>query len=111
MAGAAADDSAQADDRVILAALCHLGRNQRNLERTRYPGNVNVFLTHVQTGQAIHCAAQQLTGDELVKTCGNDANLDVLRGQFSFKQIHYTHPFGHFVLSSLRYVPCASAWS
>ena len=45
-------------------------------------------LLHIVPEQAIHCAAQKLGRDKLVKTGCYDTDLDILRNQLTFKRFH-----------------------
>ena len=88
MAGGAADDGAQGDDGVILAALGHLGGDEGDLKGAGDPGHGNVVRPDAVAQQHVLAAAQQLGDNEFVETGADDAHLDALGYQFAFIQFH-----------------------
>ena len=50
---------------------------------------MNISVLHIVPEQAIHCAAQKLGRDKLVKTGCYDTDLDILRNQLTFKRFHF----------------------
>ena len=107
VAGGAPDDGAQADDGVVLAALGHLGGDEGDLEGAGHPGYVDVLLLHVVADQAVHGAAEELGGDELIEPGGHDAHPNAFGDQFSFQCLHFVCP----PFNSAGCGPCAPAWS
>ena len=75
MAGRAADNRAEADDRIVLAALRQLLRRKRNLKCTRNPYERDVVRVHTVTYQRVLRAGDQLGNDKFVETCTNDCKL------------------------------------
>ena len=75
MAGRAADNRAEADNCIILAALRQLLCGQRNLKCTRNPYERDVIRVHTVTYQRVLRAGDQLGNDKFVETCTNDCKL------------------------------------
>ena len=46
---------------------------------------MNIVLAHIVPEECIHCPAKEPRGNELVESCSNDTDPDVLCNQFSFK--------------------------
>ncbi len=88
VARGAANDGAEADYGVVATCLRHLLCSQGGLEGPGHPGDVDILPAHIVPYQAVYGAADQLGGDELVEAGGHDADLDVLRYQFSFEYRH-----------------------
>lgn len=88
VAGAAPDDSPQADDRVVLAALGHLGGDEGDLESAGDPGHLDILLVDTMADQAVHGAPQELRGDEFIEPGGHDADLHVIGYHAAFKRFH-----------------------
>jgi len=63
----AAQQAAQADDRIIFACLGELSRRYRNLERAWDTHQRNVFLLRAGAQQSVDCAQQQPLGDESIE--------------------------------------------
>ena len=55
--GITADHSADADDRVVLAGLCHGRCRNRDLERPRNPGRRDIFFLHTVADKSVNCSA------------------------------------------------------
>ena len=88
MAGGTADHRAEADDGVIPAALCHLGRHQRDLKGSGNPRHMNVILPNLVAQQAVQRTAEELGGNEFVEPGGYDAHLDAFGDQLSLEGFH-----------------------
>ena len=76
MACASTDNCTHADHRIILSALRHLRRNQRNLKSTWNPRNIYVLLRDIVTAQRIlRACGLRRSGVNLVScpTCGRTA--------------------------------------
>ena len=76
MACASTDNCTHADHRIILSALRHLRRNQRNLKSTWNPRNIYVLLRDIVTAQRIlRACGLRRSGVNLIScpTCGRTA--------------------------------------
>ena len=85
----AADDRAEADDCVILAALRQLLRRQRNLKRARNPYKRDVVCVYAVADQRVLRAGDQLGDDEFVEASANDRkSCPCLLPVLSFEYLH-----------------------
>ena len=93
MARRAADDRAEADDCVILAALRELLRCQRNLKRARNPDKRDVVRVYAVADQRVLRTGDQLGDDEFVEACANDRKFALACYQFSFEYLPFCSSF------------------
>ena len=75
MAGRAADNRAEADNCIILAALRQLLRRQRDLKRAGNPYERDVVGVYTVAHQRVLRAGDQLGNDKFVETRTNDRKL------------------------------------
>ena len=81
-------------NRIILSALRHLRRNQRNLKSTWNPRNIYILLRDIVTAQRILRACDQFRGDKLIESCRHNSDPHIIfRYYVSFKCTHKYHPF------------------
>ena len=94
MGRVAADHRTQGDQHLVLTRAGHLLGHDRQFERTRHPGHVQLGAglrhIHAMALEAVETAAQQLGGDQIIETGHDDA--DAQPGcvrETSFKRGHW----------------------
>ena len=92
----AANDRAETNHGIVFAALGHLLGNNRNLERARHPGDVDVILLRLVTMQRIERTAQELARDELIETRRHDADMKPLACNKTFDR--FCHDYLSLIL-------------
>ena len=88
VAGAAADDGAEADHGVVAAARGHLFGDQRYLKGAGHPGDGDIVIVHTAAPEPVESAAEQAGGDELVEAGTDYAHADVAGYKLAFIGFH-----------------------
>ena len=68
-----ADHGSEADDGVVFAGEGHLPGHERNLERSGYPGHLEILPRTAVTQERVLRSSEQLGSDEFVETGRYDA--------------------------------------
>src|SRR5262249_59200069 len=93
-----ADDRAEADHRVVAPALGEPAGDERDLERARHPGDVDVLLLNAVSDEPIQRALVQLRRDEVVEPRHDDAKAQPAPHQLSLESS--AHPVNSSVKGS-----------
>src|SRR5690606_15173896 len=92
----AADDGAEADDRVVGARVGQLTGHQRDLDRAGAPGHRHAVHVGVVAPEDLQRAVEQPLGDEGIEPAHHDGEARVAGDQAAFQELV------HYALSVLR---------